>query len=74
VPGLSHRLDVFGEEVELFDHLIALRDAALPGDGAGLRAQLEGLDGDLERIAIAQAALSATAPVFDLSLVDLMGQ
>jgi len=49
--------DVFGENVELFDHLIALRDAAAANDHTAVAGQLDALDNDLERVAIAQAGV-----------------
>ncbi|MFH1144584.1 MAG: flagellar hook-associated protein FlgL [Candidatus Eisenbacteria bacterium] len=48
--------DVFGEELEFFADLIALRDATATADHAGVSELLSRIDADLERMTIAQAA------------------
>ncbi len=49
--------DLFGESLEFFEHLIAVRDAADSGDHEAVRSMLEDLDEDSERIAAAHSLI-----------------
>lgn len=65
--------DVFGEDLELFEHLIALRDALRAGDPETAAGMQSAFDQDLQRIGIAQAVSGALTQRLD-HLEERLGQ
>lgn len=47
--------DLFGEDLEFFDHIIALRDAAMAGDHEKAQEIIPLMDADLDRLNLSQA-------------------
>ena len=61
--------DLFGEDLEFFDHIIALRDAAMAGDHDTAREIIPSMDGALDRLNLSQALIGGLQSRID----DLRG-
>ncbi|MCK4412043.1 MAG: hypothetical protein KAY32_00730 [Candidatus Eisenbacteria sp.] len=70
----THGSDAFGEELELFTHLIELRDAAGSADQEAIAALLTPVDADLERVSIAQSVSGLLIRRIDALAESLQGQ